>query len=151
MRRNASHFPNCNYETRPPASPCALSLRHPIHQMCQSRNPRGSSPYHTTPHIRTDKTNRPWTAAIPELSTPKSQISNLKFSSSCAAAARHAPQPCINNVPGLKPLFAKARQKKEVRTHLTLAHRARRRLSETAQSLSSSQVRLGWVGWYLFC
>lgn len=122
---------------------------HPSNVSMSQSTWQQSVPHHTTHQNRQDEpTMDSGDIRTPnsQLPTPNSQISNLKFSSSCAAAARHAPQPCINNVPGLNPLFAKARQKKEVRTHQTLAHRARRRLS-----LSSSQVRLGWVGWYLFC
>lgn len=129
---------------------------HPSNVSISQSTWQQSVPHHTTPHIRTEqtKTNRPWTAAIPELPTPNSQISNLKFPNS----PHHAPQQhgtppsrVSTTCRASTPFSPRPVRKKEVRTHQTLAHRARRRLSETAQSLSSSQVRLGWVGWYLFC
>lgn len=131
----------------PPSShPSNVSISQPTWQQ--------SVPHHTTHQNRTDKTNRPWAAAIPELPTPNSQLPNLKSQILLIMRRTSTARPPAvyqQRAAGLNPLFAKARQKKEVRTHQTLAHRARHRLSETAQSLSSSQVRLGWVGWYLFC
>lgn len=130
MRRNASHFPNCNYETRPPASPCALSLHHPIHQMCQSRNPRGSSPYHTTPHHtseqnrqrRTDHGQRRYPSS--QLPTPKSQISNSQILLIMRRSSTARPPAVYQQRAGPQPPFRQGPSEKKRSEHTKHLHTA---------------------------
>lgn len=130
-----------NHQTRPPASPCALSFRHLNSTSCQSPV-RSQSTWQqhllqktNTLPSKTDKTNRPATDG---------DTRNLK---SCAAAARHVPKPCIN-VP--QPPFAKPpvpSPRKEVRTHQTPAHD----VAGCLKQRSRRRRKCGWAGWYLFC
>lgn len=121
----------------PPSShPSNVSISQPTWQQ--------SVPHHTTHQNRTDKTNRPWTAAIPELPTPKSQISNSphhapqqhgtspsRVSTTCRASTPFSPRP--------------VRKKRSEHTkHLHTAH-VTGCLKQRSVVVVASSVGMGWM------